>query len=239
MFRIYTEPTHNIYFDASRGAIDGAYALHKFGANFDIDQSTDPETIWTGGGLYPWSSLTSAETIYCISTSSSDTTTLTVEGLDGDYHPLTETVTLAGTSAVSTNSEFLRVFRMTYDASNVGTITARVTSGSGTVVAQIDPTYGQTLMAVYTVPAGHTAYILTGDATIDSKKDCRISMFVRQFGKPFRIAHMAETSGHYRYDFIAPLAIPEKSDIDIQVDNVSANDSSVTANFDLIVDKNG
>lgn len=238
MFRIYTEPTGNIYFDASRGAIDGAFTVHKFGANFDIDQADDPESVWTGGGLYPWDSLSSAQTIYCISTSADDTTTLTIEGLDENYHPLTETINLTGLTAVSTNNEFIRVFRMTYDATNVGTITARVTSGTGTVVAQIDAGYAQTLMAVYTIPAGHTGYILTGDATIDSNKNCQVMMYVRQFGKAFRIGHIAEATGHYRYDFMAPLPIPEKSDIDIRIDQVSGNDTRVTANFDLILDKN-
>ena len=230
-------PSSNIFFDVSRGAIPNAFTIHKFGANFDIDQATDPESVWTGGGLYPWASLSSAQTIYCLSTSASDTTTLTIQGLDGNYDEITETVTLTGTSAVTTTNEFIRIFRMTYDATNVGDITARVTSASGTIVAKIDVGYAQTLMAIYTIPAGHTGYILTGDATIDSNKNCQVMMYVREFGKAFRIGHIAEATGHYRYDFLSPLAIPEKSDIDIRVDEVSGNDTRVTANFDLVIVK--
>jgi hypothetical protein len=212
--------------------------VHKFGANFDIDQGTVPESVWTGVGLYPWASLSSAQTIYCISTSASDTAVLTIEGLDANYHEQTETVTLTGTSAVTTTNTFIRVFRMTYeDGANVGTITARTVSASGTVVAQIDVGYAQTLMAVYTIPAGHTGYLVALDSTIDSNKNAQLLMYHRLFGKPFRIAHVAETTGHYRYDFHAPLRVPEKTDIDIRIDNVSGNDSRVTANFDLVLIK--
>lgn len=237
MYQFHPErPTPNPYLDVARLVIPNSKIVHKFGANFDIDQATDPESVWTGGGLYPWASLASAQTIYCISTSASDTATLTLEGLDANYNEQTETVTLTGTSAVATTNTFLRVFRMTYeDGANVGTITARVTSGTGTVVAQIDVAYAQTLMAVYTVPAGHTGYMVALDATIDSNKNCQILMYHRLFGKPFRIAHIAESTGHYRYDYHAPLRIPEKTDIDIRIDDVSGNDSRVTANFDIVL----
>ena len=239
MYQFHTDhPTPNVYLDVARGSISNSKIVHKFGANFDIDQITTPETVWTAGGLYPWSSLATAQTIYCISTSASDTAVLTIEGLDANYNEQIETVTLTGTTAVATSNTFIRVFRMTYeDGANVGTITARVTSGTGTVVAQIDIGYAQTLMSVYTVPAGYTAYMVTTDCTIDSRKDCQILMYHRLFGKPFRIAHVAEATGHYRYDFYAPLRVPEKTDIDIRIDNVSGNDSRVTANFDLVLIK--
>lgn len=237
MYQFHTDhPTPNVYLDVARDAISNSKIVHKFGANFDIDQGTDHESVWTGGGVYPWASLATAQIIYCLSTSASDTAVLTIEGLDANYHEQTETVTLTGASAVTTSNTFIRVFRMTYeDGANVGTITARTVSASGTVVAQIDVGYAQTLMAVYTVPAGHTGYLVALDSTIDSNKNAQLLMYHRLFGKPFRIAHVAETSGHYRYDFHAPLRVPEKTDIDIRIDNVSGNDARVTANFDIVL----
>lgn len=240
MYQFHNErPSPEFYLDVSRGAIPNAFSIHKFGANFDIDQNTDPESVWTGGGLYPWSSLASAQTIYCISTSASDTATLIIEGFDANYNEQTETVTLTGTTAVTTSNTFIRVFRMTYeDGANVGDITARVTSGTGTVVAKIDAGYAQTLMAVYTIPAGFTGYMLALDATIDGTKTCQVFMYHRLVAKPFRIAHVAESTGHYRYDFKTPLKLPEKTDVDIRVDLVSGNDARVTANFDIVLLKN-
>jgi len=212
MYQFHTDhPTPNVYLDVARGAISNSKIV------------------------YPWASLSSAQTIYCLSTSASDTTSLTLEGLDANYDEISETVTLTGLTAVTTTNQFLRVFRMTYDATNVGDIEARVTSASGTIVAQIDAGYAQTLMSVYTVPAGHTGYLVALDATIDGTKTCQMLMYHRLTGKPFRIAHIAETEGHYRYDFTAPLTVPEKTDIDIRIDNVSGNDARVTANFDIVL----
>ncbi len=212
MYQFHTDhPTPNVYLDVARGAISNSQIVHKFGANFDIDQATDPESVWTGGGLYPWASLSSAQTIYCISTSGSDTAVLSIEGLDANYNELSESVTLLGTSAVTTTNAFLRVFRMTYeDGANAGDITARTVSASGAIVAQINTGYAQTLMAVYTIPAGFTGYLVALDATIDGTKNCQVLMYHRLFGKPFRIAHIAESDGHYRYEFVAPLTVPEK-----------------------------
>jgi hypothetical protein len=42
-------------------------------------------------------------------------------------------------------------------------ITARVGSSSGVVVAQIEVGFSQTLMCIYTVPAGYTAYLMAVD----------------------------------------------------------------------------
>jgi hypothetical protein len=212
--------------------------IHKFGANFDIDTDSTPETVWTGGGEYPWSEFDSAQTLYCKSSSASDTTTLHVIGLDANYDELTETVTLSGTNAVSTTSTFKRVFRMQYDAENVGDITAHTVSASGTVVAKIDIGYAQTLMAIYTIPAGFTGYIIAGDLTINAFRDVQVKFFVREDGKPFRIAHMAEVRGEYRYDFTAPMRIEQKSDIDVRVDDVNLSNSRATSNFDIVLVKN-
>ena len=44
--------TPKVYLDVARDAISNSKIVHKFGANFDIDQGTDPESVWTGGGVY-------------------------------------------------------------------------------------------------------------------------------------------------------------------------------------------
>ena len=43
MYQFHTNhPTPNVYLDIARGAISNSKIVHKFGANFDIDQGTDP-----------------------------------------------------------------------------------------------------------------------------------------------------------------------------------------------------
>lgn len=225
---------------AAKGLYPDIQTIHKFGANFDIDNGSVPETVWSAGGLYPWSALSTAQTLYCLSDDAADTSTLTIEGLDSNYDLLTETITLTGTSAVTTTNQFLRVYRMMYNggSENAGTITARTVSDSGTVVAQIDEGLSQTLMCVYTVPRGYTAYLLVGDATVQKNKDAQVRFFVRPFGQSFRVGHMAELfESSYRYDFPVPMKLTEKTDLDVRISEVESNNSRVTANFDLILDK--
>jgi len=226
----------------ARGQIPGHSFVHKFGANFDIDSSSEPETVWTFGGLYPWSALSSAQILYCASTSGSDTDALEIYGLDADFNEQIETVQLDGTNPVTTTQEFSRVYRMIYRDSgpNAGVVTARDVSGEGTVVADIQTGFAQTLMALFTVPAGHTAYLLCGDLSVQKNKDAQVLFFQRPFGSNFRIAHMAEVyENTYRYDFPIPIPLPEKTDLEVRVDNVETNNTRVTANFDLILVKNG
>jgi len=227
---------NDFYLEVAKGNVANHSFIHKFGVNFDIDNSSEPETVWSAGGLYPWSSLSSAQTLYVLSTDAGDTMDVEIQGLDADYELQTETVTLTGTTAVTTTNTFLRVFRMSANANNDGDITARVTSASGTIVAQIDTDYAQTLMAVYTVPAGKTAYLTTLDTSVQKNKDAQIRLFQRPTGEAFRITHMAETfESSYRYDFTTPLKFPEKTDLEVRASEVESNNTRVTANFDLVL----
>jgi len=228
------------YLSVSKGLVAGHSFIHKYGANFQIDGNTDPETIWTGGGLYPWSALTTAQTLYAISTDAADTSTLEIQGLDADCNPIIETVTMTGLTAVTTTNTFFRVFRMIYNhtAENAGIITVRVGSGVGTVVAQIDPGYSQTLMAVYTIPAGHTGYLLQLGASVNKNEDVQISMFQRQDGESFKILHLSEIyQNTYSMNFPHPIRLNEKTDIELRASEVETNNTRVTGTFDLLLVK--
>ena len=233
------KPTSNALFNISLGCYANASLVHKFGANYDIGITTVPETVWTGSGLYPWSAFSTAQTLYCISTDAGDTGDLKIQGLDANYDPQTETVVLNGLTAVTTTNAFIRVFRMSYmnTTANSGDVTARTVSGTGVVVGQIDADAGQTLMAIYTIPNGHTGYFTGGDLSVNANKDAQLQFFVREFGEPFQIGHTAETSGVYAREFSVPLIIPSKADLDVRITRVENNNTRVSANFDLILVK--
>jgi hypothetical protein len=112
------------------------------------------------------------------------------------------------------------------------------TTGTPTEVLRINILKGQTLMAVYTVPAGKTAYLTKGTATCAANADATIDMMVRYGGVgAFRIGHTAEIAGvggQYTYEFAVPLQMPEKTDIDMRA-HVRSNNARVTAAFDLIL----
>lgn len=229
--------------DLASGRIKNASHIHKFGANFDIDTNSDPESVWTAGGLYPWDAFNTAGVLVVTSDDTDDdvgqsgATEIKVLGLDENYNATEETFTMDGTSNVTGSVTFKRVFRafVTAGDTNVGNITV---SRGGTVVAQIDADYGQTLMLVYTIPKGYTGFMLCLDASLNKAEDGNVRVHQRPFNGVFRIAHMAELFQNiYRYDFPIPLKFEEKTDIDFRIDDVESNNTRCTANFDMILVK--
>lgn len=208
--------------------------IHKFGRNFALDGTT--QSIWSAGGLYPWSALSSPQNIYVISTSASDTDELEVYGLDSNFQEVTRTVSLTGTVAVLLNIQFKRIYRMIYKGNNIGTVTARVTSGTGTVVAQLEPTQSQTLMAVYTVPAGKTAYMTNYTVSTGKGDDAHVSLYVRPFGNSsFQIKSEVESyQNTFTQFFPFPLRFEACTDIDFRAYTSSAN-SNCILNFDMVL----
>ena len=227
------------YFSIAQGQINGYSLVHVTGYNPDIDLATD-ETVWSAGGLYPWSLWNSARVVTVVSTSTSDTGSVVVSGLDANYNPVVEDINFNGTTSGTGSVQFKRVNSAVYKdsgANNVGTITLTANS---TTVGVIEADIGQTLNGIYTVPAGHTAYMLAGDFSVHKAKDAQIRFFVRPFGENFRVVHIGEAyQNTYRYDFVVPVKLTEKTDVDIRATLVETNNTPVATNFSMIlVDNN-
>ena len=169
----------DFYLAVAKGDFTGYSNVSKFGRNPSV-KSADYETLWDGSNLYPWP--TAAETLNVVSTDADDSSsgtgarTVEIEGLDSNWDVLTETVSMNGTTNVTTTNSFLRVYRVRVVTAgstgvNEGTITCTNTTSSN-VIAQIsvdNSGFGQSLMALYTVPAGKTAYLINFD--FSSAKD--------------------------------------------------------------------
>jgi len=211
--------------------------VHKFGAVPAMSQN-QTGTIWDVNDTnYTWSSWSSAGTLDIPAVNASDNgLQVTIEGLDANYAVQSETVTVSSSATTTTTKSFIRAFRAYSDATNVANINIQK---SAVTVARITAGKAQTLMAIYTVPAGHTAYLLNGTASCQSGADATGDMYVRYFGQTsFRVGHSFEVSGaggQYMYNFEIPIKIPEKSDIDVRA-TVRSNNARVTAAFDLILD---
>lgn len=237
----------------ARGQIQGHKTLFKFGNNEDINGSL--ETIWSYGGLYVYP--TSAIQMKVSSTSANDTSngtgarTIVVSGLNATYDEVSETVVLNGQTAVLTTTTFIRVFRSFVvtagtGATAAGTIyigTGTVTAGvPATVYAQIVVGENQTLMALWTVPAGYTLYISRGTFSAASNNAAQyiLSKFmIRPFNGVFRnVADVTVNSSVISYDFEVPLAIPEKSDIEARGIALAGTNFYTTASFEGIYIKN-
>ena len=224
----------------ARGLVKGADFVHKFGAVPAMSQNTAGSVWDKSDTLYPWSAFDTAGILVAAQANVSDNgKTVTVFGLDADYAPISEEFTLSSTGAVNGTKIFKRVYRayMT-DGPNVGNVSF---SRGGVEVLRITEGKSQTLMAIYTVPAGYTAYLTKGVCTCQAGADATGDMFIRYNGQSsFRVGHSFEvsgTGGEYLYEFSVPIAIPEKSDIDIRA-TVRSNNARVAVAFDMILIEN-
>lgn len=225
----------------AKGEVNGYSSVHKFGAVPAMSTNTTG-TVWdVNDTLYPWSAFDTAGVLNIPAVNAADNGhSVKVFGLDENFNAIEEDFILSSTATVTGTKTFSRVYRAYYydSTSNVGDIS--VLRGATTVL-RIKAGKAQTLMAIYTVPAGYTAYLTQGVASIKYGGDASIEMFVRYFGQTsFRIGHAGEVAGTgmpYSYKFTVPIAIPEKSDIDVRA-SVRSNNSKVTAAFDMILVEN-
>ena len=227
------------------GELDGWAAIHKFGAVPLMSVNPGDGSVWDKSDTYyPWTAfavpgpLTISTTTSNGTLSSLDTgMTVTILGLDENFEATQETITITGDAGAGTQN-FARVYRAFTSQDNQTEVRVSTTTGTPTEVLRINILKGQTLMAVYTVPAGKTAYLTKGTSTCAANADATIDMMVRYGGVgAFRIGHTAEVSGvggQYTYEFAVPLQMPEKTDIDIRA-HVRSNNARVTAAFDLIL----
>ena len=232
-----TSYIHEQNYQIARGLIRGASSIHKFGAVPQMSINTTG-TCWDKNDtLYPWSSLTSASVLTAQAVNASDDgKILTVEGLDSNYEPQTDTITLSSSGTAATTKQFLRVYRgyISTGANNVGVIDVRV---GATTVLYINIGLAQTLMLVYTVPAGKELLLLKGACTSQAGADASGFFYVRFFGQTaFRIQHTFEVSGSdgYDYKFEVPFKVPEKTDIDFRL-TTRSNNGRYTAAFDGVL----
>ena len=225
----------------SGGYISDHTFNHKFGAVDGIGNNTTG-TVWDiPNQLYPWTALDTPAIVNVERNNADDNgITVTVEGLDGDYLEVSEDIVISGADQVGTQL-FKRINRAFISGAitNAGDIDIEAGAAGGTTVARIQAGLGQTLMSVFTVPAGNTAYIHRITATAQDGKDATGWMYVREVNgvTAFRIKHTWEfygDGGQYHYDFAFPLPVSEKSDIDMRVTTRDKN-GRYTIAFDVLL----
>jgi hypothetical protein len=125
------------------------------------------QDVWEGNSAYTF--LVSASKLEILSSSASDTAagtgarSFTISGLDTNYNPLSETVTLNGVTPVVTVGTYLRVNSLMIATSgsgqtNAGNVTLRV-QGAGATQAIAAAGFGYAKSSIFTVPAGQTLLV--------------------------------------------------------------------------------
>jgi len=217
----------------SGGQIAGYQYVHKFGANTALSNQ-NYETVWDGSNLYPWATMdTAATTLTTNADALNNGAEVTIQGLNENWELTTEVLTLDGTAQTTQNS-WKRVFRA-FCSGSQALGAAFTLSKSATVVLQISVEAQQTLMSLYTVPAGKSAYLFNLDCTTLKNEEITVRLKSRLFGKVFRTQHIFQVAGvHYNHTFTSPLYFPEKTDIELRAKG-SNSGVDAYAHFDLIL----
>jgi hypothetical protein len=228
------------YLQVGRGQIENHKHTFKFGFNGDINGTE--ETVWDAGGLYtyPSSALAMTVTTTAGTPATDNGVKVTVQGLDEDYNEVSQEVTLAGSGTATTTQTFLRVFRAFVSGSQEPTATLNITNG-GTTYARIILGQNQTLMSVWTVPAGYTAYFLAGSVSLGTaniNQYLTARLISRLSGGVFRTQQKVTLEGgSFQQNYEIPLEFPEKTDIEARAVSSGSN-NAVSATFDIIYIKN-
>ena len=237
----------DFFLEVAKGNIPGHSKISKFGENNLV--GSDLETVWDAGGIYPWGAWdTSGATVLQVqSTDANDTAagtgarTVQLEGLDANFEELIETIILDGLNSVNTVGEFIRLHRMSVLTGGTfnGAIGNIIAENDGVTVAQIVNGNNQTLMGVYTVPAGKTGFVVFGKTSCGKAADSKIKFFIRMLGSVFNVQHTANIyQNSYDYPFSAVPEVPEKTDIDVRAVSTNPSGFEVTIAFDAILVEN-
>ena len=226
----------------ANGQMLGASHINKFGyTGADVNGTA---TIWDGTAVSnntTYTYLTAPVTLKVESDDEDDDgATYLIEGLDGDYNAVSESITTdAGTGIGTGTQQFLRVFRArmtTNGGVNDGNVSITSNDVNNTLLAYIIDGNGQTLMSVYTVPAGKTAYLFKLHGSVDKANvGVQFMFFETPFGGSRNIKHMSGTQGGnpIDYDYPVPLRFEEKSDLEMRI--TTSASCGAGGIFDLIL----
>lgn len=246
-----TQPKTDVLLDAIGNS--NLTFINKFGYNGEIDTGSDPEDVWSFGGLYTF--ISSPVPLFISSSNNADNQEITVSGLDENWLPQTQVVTLTGQAKAPIPGTWLRIFRA-YNSDSTSfagriyiyedTTPVLGVPTASFVRASIETNAQQTQMALYTIPANKTGYISAIIANVynagNADSSALMQMLIRTeggvFRDIFRFALNSTGSSTNTYEYHFPVKFPAKTDIIFRVLEVNKNDTAVSINFQIVEDSN-
>lgn len=218
-----------------KGFYEKLSGIDKFG--YLPTATTAYKTVWDGDNVYTYPSSALTMTVASDETGD-DGITIFIQGVDANYNEISETVTLDSSDsagAVQTTQQFLRVYRA-YNTSNTDLIGDVTVSNGGTVYAKIFATSQQTLMAVYTIPAGYRGFLVTGNISVEKNQPVVAQLMIRRFGGVLRSAGVVSTFGvPFQRTWTLPPVLDEKTDIEIRAK--AGATTSIAAGFEIVLER--
>jgi hypothetical protein len=243
----------------SKGDVLNTTFIHKFGNTPDFDTADGSVYIWDGandGGIdqmqYTFSIIADIDSLS--SSNAGDTQNIEVQGLDANYNLVIQTITLTGQTRVPLDTNLIRVFRLKNVSSSdiAGQVYCYVNTAIATgipvdktkVRALINGNNNQTLMSIYTIPAGKTGYMQNWYATTagaSKTSNYIISLYARPFGEVFQLKHLSAISdagtSSYKHEYKEPEKFTEKTDIIMKAEMtaVGGTEASISAGFAIVL----
>lgn len=244
------EPLTDPQLTIAMGAVDSVYHINKFGSNPTV-ASGATEEIWDGSAVYSFP----ATALMTKLNTSADVAGMRgeiveVQGLDANWDLHVQNVTLDAsntTTLVVLETPLIRVFRMKFLSAVVGTSSITLVNDADNVLyANIEPGHNQTGMAIYTVPAGHTAFMENywahnNPIAGNNPTSLDVKLWARDNANGYAAMYKHEVgiavAGGFQHNFTPYTTFPAKSDIYLTVTTVGGA-ANMVGGFDLIIINN-
>lgn len=204
------------------------------------------EDVWFVGGVEV--DPVTADTLSLSSTSALDTLLGTgvrkviVRGLDANYDPIEEEVSLNGITAATTSNQYLRVFEVV--ASDVGSlevsagIITTIHNDTGLPTARLKTGILRSAKSQYTVPAGKVAILVEEEVNSGIGDNADFRLQSRPFGgTAFTTSRLQSVSGSAvsRNVTATENVFPPKSDLRWQAKKIGIGTTRATVNYSLML----
>lgn len=235
--------------EIARGNVSLHGQVNKFGGNLLV-ASGATEDIWDGGGTYAFPTTASITHInQAVDQAALRGETVEVQGLDTNWDLVVQNVTIDAsnsTTPVALTTALRRVFRMKVLADVVTNqnVIAHDNASPQVISSQITAGNNQTLMAIYTVPNGYTAYITryyasTTESTGKEPKSTEFKLWVadRANNYEFQLKHavgIPKAGSGVVQEFRPYMKVNTKNDIKMSA-AADSEDAAVHAGFDIIL----
>lgn len=252
----YIWDEENQYWRAEQKGEGGSYSdyisanfdsfIDKFGSNPVVGSSVseeNPTTVWDGNNddlyIFPPDVGTGVQ---LSSSENADNQELIVQGLDENFYEQSWTGNINGTGIVDIDGSWSRIFRAFNNDSVYlsGDVTIHPSGDDSIPYAKILSSNNQTLMAIYTVPADTTGYLMKYTMTANNPSSASdigytLKLKTREFGKVFRTKEKDSVGTTYSLnkELTFPTLLPPKTDIKFDIVAANGNNGSVNVNFEV------
>ena len=193
------------------------------------------ETVWETGGLYVFPTTALPLTATSSSGAADAGVKVYLVGLDANYNQIFETVTLNGSGVGVSTQSFLRINHSGISGAQAPAGNVAI-SNDGITVSEIIYDDNTSLKAVYTVPAGYNAYVMSAFVSIDKNNSVTARMRFRHFNEVWETAGIVSVfASSFQKEFVIPPMLPPRTDFEIQA--LAGATTGVSAGFELLLEK--